>query len=147
KAFQQVFGNTIICPDLSIAAQYARSHGVNAITLAGDRSDKRGALTGGYHDTHRSRLNAVTAARQWRDEVDQLQSRSEEISRILLQKEQEVTRAMGELQKAEGRRQQIEDSFGPMRGTLQQKQAQLGVLRDNLSAKEKSLENIDISLR
>src|SRR5690606_21292095 len=35
KAFQQVFGNTIICPDLSIAAQYARSHGVNAITLAG----------------------------------------------------------------------------------------------------------------
>ena len=32
KAFVHVFGKTIICPNLQVAAQYARSHGVNAIT-------------------------------------------------------------------------------------------------------------------
>ena len=30
KAFQHVFGKTIICPNLQVASQYARSHGVNA---------------------------------------------------------------------------------------------------------------------
>ena len=41
KAFEQVFGKTIICPNLAVASQYARSHGVSAITPEGDRSDKK----------------------------------------------------------------------------------------------------------
>ncbi|KAI0030417.1 hypothetical protein K488DRAFT_30253, partial [Vararia minispora EC-137] len=50
KAFQQVFGKTCVCRDLTVAAAYVKSHGINTITLDGDKVDRKGALTGGYHD-------------------------------------------------------------------------------------------------
>ena len=56
-AFKQVFGKTIICPRLDIAAAYVRSsQGLNAITLDGDQVDRRGARSGGYHDASRTRV-------------------------------------------------------------------------------------------
>lgn len=58
KAFLQVFGKAIICPSLDIASAYARNNSLNAVTMDGDRADKRGALTGGYQDTRKSRLDA-----------------------------------------------------------------------------------------
>jgi structural maintenance of chromosome 3 (chondroitin sulfate proteoglycan 6) len=47
NAFAQIFGKTIVCPDLTIAGQYARSHNVNTITVDGDTTNKKGAMTGG----------------------------------------------------------------------------------------------------
>ena len=83
KAFQQVFGQTIICPSLTIAGQYARSHGVNGVTMDGDRSDKKGAFTGGSIDTRHSRLQAVRTVSKWRAECETCRSRSAEIKRKL----------------------------------------------------------------
>ena len=59
KAFKQVFGKTCVCRDLTIAAAYVKSHGINTITLDGDKVDRKGALTGGYHDVRRSRIEAI----------------------------------------------------------------------------------------
>ncbi|KAI7511432.1 RecF/RecN/SMC protein, partial [Hortaea werneckii] len=70
KAFQQVFGKTIVCPNLQVASQYARSHGVTAITPDGDRSDKKGALTGGYHDSRKSRTDGLKRLVKAREEYD-----------------------------------------------------------------------------
>ena len=36
KAFQQVFGKTCVCRDLTIAAAYVKSHGINTITQDGN---------------------------------------------------------------------------------------------------------------
>ncbi|WZH44578.1 RecF/RecN/SMC [Fusarium acuminatum] len=62
KAFQQVFGKVVVCPNLTVASQYARSHGVDGITAEGDTTNKRGAMTGGYIDPRKSRLQAVQAS-------------------------------------------------------------------------------------
>jgi structural maintenance of chromosome 3 (chondroitin sulfate proteoglycan 6) len=35
KAFQQIFGKAVICPQLEVAAVYARTHNLNAVTLDG----------------------------------------------------------------------------------------------------------------
>ena len=59
KAFQQVFGKTCICRDLTITASYVKSHGINTITLDGDKVDCKGALTGGYHNVRRSRIEGI----------------------------------------------------------------------------------------
>src|ERR1700753_3557350 len=61
KAFQQVFGRTCVCRDLTLAAAYVKSHGINTITLDGDKVDHKGSLSGGYHDIRRSRLDAIRA--------------------------------------------------------------------------------------
>ncbi len=35
KAFQQVFGKAIICPNIEVASQFARTDNINAVTLDG----------------------------------------------------------------------------------------------------------------
>jgi structural maintenance of chromosome 3 (chondroitin sulfate proteoglycan 6) len=145
KAFEQVFGKTIICPNLAVAAQYARSHGVTAITPEGDRSDKKGALTGGFHDPRQSRIQAVKTVAKWRDEYEMHKQRQTNTKRGVERKDQEITRAVGELQKIEQRRQQLDASYGPLRLELRSKVAHLGKLRDNLDAKSNSRESVESS--
>jgi structural maintenance of chromosome 3 (chondroitin sulfate proteoglycan 6) len=146
KAFQHVFGKTIICPNLQVASQYARSHGVNAITPEGDRSDKRGALTGGFHDSRQSRLDAVKNLAKWRDEYEAKKSRGNEIRKELEELDQLITRAVGELQKLEQQRHQVQNSSGPLRQELRSKRDLLQKQNDNLDAKRRALRNIEGNL-
>ncbi|KAI9723320.1 MAG: hypothetical protein M1812_001203 [Candelaria pacifica] len=146
KAFQQVFGKTIVCPNLTIAAQYARSHGVNAITPEGDRSDKKGALTGGFHDPRQSRLEAVRNVSKWRDEYDTLSSRGSSIKQALEKKDQEITRSVGKLQKLEQKRQQSEGSYGPLRQEYRSATASLQNLKESIDTKKQAKENVEASI-
>lgn len=146
KAFLHVFGKTIICPNLQVAAQYARSHGVNAITPEGDRSDKRGALTGGFHDSRQSRLDAVKILAKWRDEYETKKNRGAEIRRELEKLDQLITKAVGELQKLEQQRHQVQNSSGPLLYELRSKRDLLQKKNDNLDAKRRALRNIQGNL-
>ncbi|KAL3471937.1 RecF/RecN/SMC [Aspergillus californicus] len=146
KAFQHVFGKTIICPNLQVASQYARSHAVNAITPEGDRSDKRGALTGGFHDSRQSRLDAVKNLTKWRDEHESKKNRGAEIRKELEKLDQLITRAVGELQKLEQQRHQVQNSNGPLRQELRSKRDLLEKQNDNLDAKRRALRNIENNL-
>ncbi|KAH8427308.1 chromosome segregation protein SMC [Aspergillus melleus] len=143
KAFNHVFGKTIICPNLQVAAQYARSHGVNAITPEGDRSDKRGALTGGFHDSRQSRLDAVKHLAKWRDEFETKKNRGTEIRKELEKLDQIITKSVGELQKLEQQRHQVQNSSGPLRHELRSKRDLLQKKIDNLDAKRRALRNIE----
>ncbi|KAI2626458.1 RecF/RecN/SMC protein [Hypoxylon sp. NC1633] len=134
KAFQQVFGNTIICPNLTIAGQYARSHGVHGVTPDGDTSNKRGAMTGGYIDTRKSRLEAVRGVNKWRGEYEQLKSRAVDIRKQIEQKDQEITAALGEERRMAQRLRQMEDGYGPLLAELNAKNNQVDRERDHLEA-------------
>ncbi|CEH15344.1 structural maintenance of chromosome protein 3 [Ceraceosorus bombacis] len=98
-ALQQVFGKTIICPNLEIAGAYVRSHGLNAITLDGDRVERKGSLHGGYHDPRRSRLDAVRDVKKWREVYETSTSSLNEVKTAIQQVEQEVATIEGSLQK------------------------------------------------
>jgi structural maintenance of chromosome 3 (chondroitin sulfate proteoglycan 6) len=67
-AMQQVFARTIICPSLAVASSYVKSDDVNAITIDGDRIERKGALTGGSHDAKKSRLDAAHAVGNYQKE-------------------------------------------------------------------------------
>ncbi|KAI1393606.1 RecF/RecN/SMC protein [Hypoxylon trugodes] len=147
KAFQQVFGNTIICPNLTIAGQYARSHGVHGVTPDGDTSNKRGAMTGGYIDTRKSRLEAVRAVNKWRGEHEQLRSQAADIRRKIEQKDQEITKALGEERRLAQRLRQMEDGYGPLRAELNAKNSQVGRGRDRLEAAIKRREIVERNMK
>jgi structural maintenance of chromosome 3 (chondroitin sulfate proteoglycan 6) len=146
RAFQHVFGKTIICPNLQVASQYARSHGVNAITPEGDRSDKRGALTGGYHDSRQSRLDAVKGLGKWRDEYEIKRNRGTEIRKELEKLDQMITKAVGELQKLEQERHNVQNRSGPLRKELRSKLDQLQNKNDTLDTKRRALRNVESNL-
>jgi structural maintenance of chromosome 3 (chondroitin sulfate proteoglycan 6) len=98
KAFQQVFGKTCVCRDLTIAAAYVKSHGINTITLDGDKVDRKGALTGGYHDVRRSRIEAIKNVTTWKAKFDTEEKRVTEVKATSLEIDQKVTRVQGRLQ-------------------------------------------------
>jgi structural maintenance of chromosome 3 (chondroitin sulfate proteoglycan 6) len=143
KAFQQVFGKTVLCSNLTVAGQYARSHGVDGITAEGDTSSKRGAMTGGYIDPRKSRLDAVKTVSKWRDEYAQKVEESDEIRRQIERKDQEITRSMGDLQKAEQKLRQVDDGFEPLKAELRAKTGHLESERTQLDSAIKRRETID----
>jgi len=147
KALQHVFGKTIVCPNLQIAAQYARSHGVSAITPEGDRSDKKGALTGGYHDPRQSRLDAIHSLMKWRKEYETQHARSEEIKRELEIMDQVVTRAVGNLQKVEQKKEQGESSYGPLQEELRNTITDLQSKGDAMKVKQISKTDAETASR
>ncbi|KAI0371167.1 structural maintenance of chromosome protein 3 [Pilatotrama ljubarskyi] len=98
KAFQQVFGKTCVCRDLTIAAAYVKSHGINTITLDGDKVDRKGALTGGYHDVRRSRIEAIRNVTTWRSKWDENHKRLQEVKATIARLEQEITKTAGQIQ-------------------------------------------------
>lgn len=105
-----MFGRTIICDDLTTAAQYTRSHGLNSVTLEGDRVDRKGALTGGYHDVRRSRLDAVKGVRKWQDAFNTDSTRHAEVKSSLSTIEQQITTTLGQIQVLEAKRKQLLES-------------------------------------
>ncbi|WFD32644.1 Structural maintenance of chromosomes protein 3 [Malassezia sp. CBS 17886] len=112
-AFQQVFGKTIVCPRLDIAAAYVRSYAVNAITLSGDQVNRRGTLSGGFHDPRRSRLDAVGAVQRWLADVATHEGALHETSARLSALEQQITQLHSDEFALEARRQQLHDARVP----------------------------------
>lgn len=60
NAVSHVFARTVVCVSLQRGSEIARQHKLNAITLDGDKCDKRGVLSGGFRDVgSKSRLSAL----------------------------------------------------------------------------------------
>lgn len=128
--FQWVFGQTIVCQNLTAATQYSRSHGVNAITIDGDTANPRGAMSGGWIDPAKSMLKGVWGANKWREEYERLQRKAQDFRQKIDQKDQEITAAMSEFQKAEQKLRKAQDGFEPTQRELRRT---LGDLENNRS--------------
>ncbi|KAI5116767.1 hypothetical protein M0805_004984 [Coniferiporia weirii] len=114
KAFKQVFGRTCVCRDLFIAAAYVRSHGLNTITLDGDKVDRKGSLTGGFHDVRRSRLEAVRAVHSWHEKHAADGTALREVKRAIASAEQEITHLVGRIQVLTTQREKVQQSRDPL---------------------------------
>lgn len=147
KAVQQVFGKAIIAQNLSIAAQYARTHGLTAVTPEGDRSDKKGALTGGYHDIRASRLKATKAVVAAREKFDAVKAESNENKRKIEKIDQTITKAMSEVQKLEQRKNQSQGNQRLLRQEIRNKMDMLERKKDDLEAKQKQEAAIAASVK
>jgi structural maintenance of chromosome 3 (chondroitin sulfate proteoglycan 6) len=49
--------------------RYAKENDINCITMDGDQVNRKGAMTGGYHDVRFSKLEAHKAMRVWISEL------------------------------------------------------------------------------
>ncbi|PSS37849.1 hypothetical protein PHLCEN_2v317 [Hermanssonia centrifuga] len=136
KALQQVFGKTCVCRDLTIAAAYVKSHGINTITLDGDKVDRKGALTGGFYDVRRSRLEAINTLMSWKTKFTANDKRLKEVVTTTTQLEQEITRTMGKIQVLQNQQMQARNS----RESLVEEAAQLAREKERLLERIERLE-------
>lgn len=133
KAFQQVFGKTCVCGNLAIAAKYARSHDLNTITVEGDKVDRKGALTGGFHDTKRSRMEAVNNYRHWKGRFQEEVEKSATLKLEIAPLEQEITRLTGEIQITSSQRMRLLESREPVSRELAIVQREKEGLKERLA--------------
>lgn len=107
-AFQQIFGRTIICQTLETAGAYTRSHELNSITLEGDKYDRKGSISGGYHDVRNSRLDSVKNLKNWEKKMEEGALEMREIKSGLEKLDQEITMLVSQLQICEGKLVRLE---------------------------------------
>lgn len=136
----QVFGKAIIVPDLHMGAMYARSHGLTAITLQGDKQDKKGALTGGFHDSRRSRLESVKTLKHWKAKYDADHERQVATKRAQARLDQEISKLSGDivvterrLNKAAGARDPLNAEIAQLEREIEQIKAKIGSLTEQQS--------------
>lgn len=149
KAFQQVFGKTCVCKDLTVAAAYVRSHNLNTITLDGDKVDRKGALTGGYHDVRRSRIEGVRAVKSWGEKYERNASRLQDVKADIAKLEQDITRVVGQIHVADAQRTAAQANRMPLlqegaaleeeRQQLKEKIQKAGLDSENLELETQAL--------
>lgn len=96
--FESIFGKAVLVPDLNrdLLAQI-RSMGLTAITLEGDRADRRGTLFGGSLDSRKSRLELAARLATWRNKQNEHAALLSDLSSRLLSADQHVTRTVSAL--------------------------------------------------
>lgn len=147
KAVQQVLANSIICPNLTVASQYARSHHLKAVTPFGDTVEKRGALTGGFHDPRSSRLEASRNVMRLREELETSRARDGEIEKGVRLVDQGITKAVGELQQLDQQKQRLRSNHEPLREELNSKLASLRNKRQILREKQQAKAAIESNVK
>jgi len=138
-AFKQIFGSTIICQTLEIAGSYTRSHNLNAITLDGDKYDRKGSLTGGYHDIRRSRLDAVRSLKSAQKKDEELSSSRQEIKSTIARIDQEITGIVGKLTVLHAKAERLQAEGGPLSEELLRTQEEEDRLKTRVAKLEKQL--------
>ena len=154
KAFQQVFGRTCVCRDLTLAAAYVKSHGINAITSDGDKIDHKGVLSGGYHDVRRSRLDAIRALFTWRTKSETDEKRHKEVKATLRELDQQIATLAGETQKLTNQlaqkkhaRDGLGDTVGALRNERERAKERIEKLEGQVEDTEGELRESDTQIR
>jgi len=146
KAFSQVFGKTCVCRDLNIAAAYVKSHGINTITLDGDKVDRKGALTGGYHDIRRSRIEGIKNVTAWREKYEAESAKSKTVKEDISKVEQEITQMNGRIVVLNGSMNQVREARERLmdEGTSLTKAKER--LRERLAAVQADVEELEVEV-
>ena len=79
-AVKHVFDRVLVCRDMQVASQLARSTGYDCITLQGDQVSRKGALTGGYVDQH-GKMQAQRAVAEIKQQMAELDDQIERVQR------------------------------------------------------------------
>ncbi|XP_077861415.1 structural maintenance of chromosomes protein 3 [Saccoglossus kowalevskii] len=145
--FKHVFGKTMICRNMEVATQFARTQNLDCVTLEGDQVSRRGALTGGYYDSRKSRVEMQRNIIDLREKSEQQESAYEEHREKLQKVEVEITSMMSEMQKLETRNRKNKDIYEQMRSDLRIQREESQVIQRSLQPKERRLNSLKSSLQ
>lgn len=120
---------------------------MNAVTVEGDRADRKGALTGGYHDVRRSRLDSVKAVKKWREAYETDLARHREVKEGIQKLDQQMTQALGQIQVLEAKRKQALEYRARHANEASWTQREVEQSSARVSAFEKELEAAEVELR
>lgn len=146
KAFQHVFGKTLICRNMETASQFARTLNLDCITLEGDQVSRRGALTGGYYGNRRSRLHLQKTKAELARRLEQQEAEYASHKAKLVDVEGRINKVVAEMQRMETQNSKNKDTFDKMKQDLRLMKEDLERLNKDRAPKERSLNTMESSL-
>ncbi|XP_064600089.1 structural maintenance of chromosomes protein 3-like [Liolophura sinensis] len=145
RAIKHVFGKTLICRNIEVATQIARTQNLDCITLDGDQVSRRGALTGGYYDTRRSRLDLQKGKKVLLTQLETKEVEYKEHKEKLEKVESQINSLVSEMQKNETKNSKNKVTYDKMRADLRLMTEELKSI-EKAKAKEKSIGSLQTSL-
>uniref|UniRef100_A0A803KRD1 SMC hinge domain-containing protein n=1 Tax=Chenopodium quinoa TaxID=63459 RepID=A0A803KRD1_CHEQI len=142
KAFSQVFGRTVVCRNLDVAARVARTDGLDCITLEGDQVSKKGGMTGGFYDYRRSKLKFMNIIKQNTRVINMKKKELEEVRLQLQDIDQKITEKITEQQKIDADRAHHRSEVEQLRQDIADANKQKRSTSTALEKKEKLLSNV-----
>lgn len=145
---KNVFGKTIVVRDISTGAKIAKGYKLDAITLDGDRADKRGLLTGGFHDYHkRTRLDSLAELKVARTQHKRTSDELETIKERLHSVDAEIDALNGSIRKTAQKREVILTNIEGFRAKLNNKLSERLFVEDTLKSLAVKFEKATISIK
>lgn len=135
-ALRHVFHKKLIARTRDHALEWSSKIGVDAITLDGDLCSRKGAMTGGYVDTSKSRLRAFRRLQQVELELQNANRDYHQADRRAKETDNESSELVRELQNLEAKRAQLTNAVSTQEGQLERMQSELGHTRKQLESVE-----------
>ena len=106
-SFQHVFGRKLLAKDWDVASQWAESTELDCVTLDGELLTRKGAVTGGWHDSTSLKLSTYLQLQSEEEKLDQIESQYKKLDRKLTGLDNSVTRSVMEVQKCEAKKNSL----------------------------------------
>lgn len=139
KAFVQIFGKTLLCPTIEVAAAISKSHQMNCVTPAGDQVNAKGALTGGYYDPRFSRIKAMKAIKRLREQLREETQQVNKLKTRIEELDQRITQYINEMQQVDAKRAKQRETAETLNAMVRAATQELLFCRESLSQKERLL--------
>ncbi|KAJ8673058.1 hypothetical protein QAD02_004319 [Eretmocerus hayati] len=131
KALKYIFGKTLICKNLEVAANLARTTGLDCVTLEGDQVSCKGSLTGGYFNTSKSRLEIQNHRFKVESEMNTVKDDLANLKEEIQKTDNDLNLLVSELQVTETK-------YSKARDILDKIQSEIRILKDESLAIEKN---------
>ncbi|SCV02665.1 LAME_0H03928g1_1 [Lachancea meyersii CBS 8951] len=150
SAVRHVFGRTLVVRDLGATAKLARDHNLDSVTLDGDRANKKGLITGGYHDYHKKmKLDALKEIKAAKVQFTEASKDLESVRAQIAAADLEIDRVNSELKSHSIRKEAILTNIELLRAKLSKSSAEVTFKKEllkGISAKvEKSNTSINLA--
>ncbi len=126
RAMQQIFDRKILARSPEVAAEWSEKLRMDCITLDGDLSSRKGALSGGYVDVQKSRLKAYSEQKKAETAYRQAVEEHRRMDSSAKQAEQEVANVSEEISRFQHKQTQLSRMIQNQESGLSQSQTQIG---------------------
>lgn len=149
RAMEHVFGRKLLARSVDVASTWSTQSNMDAITLDGDLCSRKGALTGGFVDTEKSRLRAHIALRLAEDTLHKFESEYREMKDKSTDVDQQVSNVMADVQRLEAKHAnldhmmgRIEDDVRKLTKTLDRQETQVKQIEEDIPPMETQITSL-----
>lgn len=132
---------------MEVSTQLARAFTMDCITLEGDQVSHRGALTGGYYDTRKSRLELQKDVRKAEEELGELEAKlNENLRRNIERINNEIDQLMNQMQQIETQQRKFKASRDSILSEMKMLKEKRQQSEKTFMPKQRSLQSLEASL-